>query len=317
MTRPQHLAPLALALLPCLASADEPAHGYQLEQLAGGGPYLTTTLSNGEFVGIGNLTIAHFAEDGTLIQELHVFPDSVGPSGIFVDPTETFVLACRDDGSTGGMYRVDLAGGPASLVTTFEAPSQVVFESSSSVLLVSGDGFGNWWLRRLDLQTGQATTKSTTFQGVTVSIDLDQAGNLYVAHAPGLAGNSGIERFAASVVGGPQLLAPKTGIVVQQGLDSLRALQVSPDGKTFYAVEAPSLEDARLLELRQQAEPRLMATIDWPQNVSSLQLRTPGAPGVGVFGQPVLSGELIYQTSPSGVYQRTRVTAVRGGLPIE
>ena len=307
-THTTRLAPLArtlaaLALIAPPAAADTAAPGYELEVLPGGGPYLTATLSSGEFIGLGNSTVARFAEDGTLLEELHDFGNFVGPSGIEIDPTETYALVCRDDGSITGTYRVDLTGGPTTFVTFFAA-SSLVIEPAGSILMSLTDGYSSWTIYRIDQNTGQASQKGVSFTGTNVSIDMDSSGNLYVAYEYLTSGY--VERFDAGQVAGPGLFQLGDGTIVADQLERPFGLAVSSDGRNYYTVDTEFFSDSHLVQLGKGGR-RVLARIDQTGFVFHLDLES-ATPSAQVVGGPRLPGAVIYQGKINGSWQRYQLT---------
>ncbi len=294
--RLQTLSTLAVLALAAPGAADTAGAGFSATDLPSGGPtYESVTLSNGDFVGIGDSTIVLFAPDGTPIRTLHTFMGVLPPEAIVVDPTETFVVASRSDGYSGGTYRVDLAGGPATYLS-FLGPSWMVFEGPDSVLGCVGNGFFNWSLFRLDVNTGAFTQKSAMFPAVNMPLGLDAAGNLYLSYEPGFTGNYVIERFPAAQVAGGGQLSPGEGTVVRTGFDILSDFAVTADGSTFFVAEIPALGVSRILASTSSVGHQELLRITPPEYVFDVQFRPGTAPAKFLAFQPATGGELVYQT---------------------
>ncbi len=288
------------------ASADEAAPGFLIEDLPGLGT--SVTLSNGDYVTVGGYGIWRYAEDGTFLEVLHSYSNFLFGTAIAVDPTETFVVASRDDGIWSDIYRVDLAGGPGTFLA-YPYLSDIVIEDQNTALIVTA---ASNWIYRLDLNTGNYDPKSDPLTGSVHAIALDAAGNLYVAH--GAYFDAYIERFDAAQVAGPGLLSlGGGGTLLYHGLEFVSALQVTPSGSAIYVAENPS-PDYRIAELRASSSRVLVTASD---AVRKLQLMAPSQPAQYLAGQPAFGGYLVYQPSPGGgSLSRKALLPTRRAFPV-
>ena len=313
--RVHSLTGLVLLSLSSPRWADDPATGFETEDLPDGPTLVCHTLSNGDWVALGNSSIALFAEDGTLIRVLHQFPDLVYASSIAVDPTETFAVVARGDGNIFETHRVDLAGGPATFLSFYTGTS-MVFEDQDHVLLAYTSGFTDWRIFRMNVSTGATTQKSEFFpSGAHFNFDLDAAGNLYVAHQVSGASDYAIYSYPPSVVQGPQRIVPADGVLVERGFEEIAELAVSPDGSTFYLGESDGLPRIERIGVwRPGSGPvRTLVDVSPPEFVFGFQRPSPTPPAEFLAFQPPSGGEIVYQTwsGSAPTYQRRALRPAR------
>lgn len=294
------LAALAAVLLVSPATADDPIAGFSVTDLPGGPTYITEVLSTGEFVGLGNSTVATFEEDGTLIQVLHSFGSFVPPAALAVDPTETFVIVSRSDGVNSGTYRVDLATGTTTFLS-FAEIAWPVFEDATHILFGASGGFLDWHVRRMDLTTGAVTQISEIYFSVLSPMAFDSLGRLYLAHDSDGDDDYTIERFSTAQLAGPALFAPGQGAVLHQGLDIPWDIELAPDDLTFFVAHGPSLSNDRITRFGpgpSQANDLVQVSVG--VDVRRVQFLPPTPPAQFRPYQPPTGGRVVYVTASGG-----------------
>ena len=297
---------LATLSLATALPADTPEPGFAVTDLPGGG--LTYTLGNGDYVSLGSVTVALYAEDGTLVRVLESFsPTSpVPPVSIVVDATETFTVFSRANGYVSGTYRVDLAGGPATWLSSelvyspeFEDPDQLIFSTTG--------GLGDWTVERMDLVTGAVSVVSETYFSVVSSLELDSAGNLYLAHDADNDDESVIERFTPAQIAGPGIFAPGQGTVVHRGLEIPWSLELAPDDQTFYVGHGPSLGLHRISRFGPEAGQVLeLLHLTNGEDVRTVQLLPGTSPAAYLPFQPPAGGRIVYAVLEASPYTHLR-----------
>jgi hypothetical protein len=302
---------LAVLSLAPVVMADEAAPGFVLEDLPG--TLVSVTLPGGDYVVMGTAGVIHYEEDGTLIQNLHFFSNVLFAAGIAVDPTATFVVACRDDGIWSETWRIDLDGGSANLVNSLSG-HDVVFLDQDTVLMTSSLSGGGAQVQRVDLVTGNYSAQTVPYSATISSIALDAAGNLYLTHDPHF-GRSTIERFDAAQLAGPGLLAPGGGTVLYSGLSNVQALQVSADGSTLFATESGFSADDKILQLHDGTS-SVLAVVS--QTSFHLQFVPHSQPAQYVAGQPAFGGYLVFHAKPvGGNWGRKALLPTRRAFPVK
>jgi hypothetical protein len=289
-----------LAALAAPLAADTPAPGFSSSVLPNGGPiYITVTLSNGQFVGVGKSSVRLFSPSGALIQVLHAFPwVAEYPVDVALDPSETFVVASIEGAfPAGGTYRVELTGGATQLGAG--AVTWIAFEDADTVLFSSVGFPSSWSLERMNVQTlawELVAEENSGFVGGPIAVD--PSGNLYV-FCDDFFGDSAadgtsfvVQRFLPSQFAVPGTLVLAEGTTVYQGSAFPADLSVSADGSTLFVAEEGRIVSVPL----GKGAPAELVSIDPAEDLRGIQF-LPGAPPAAFLAyQPPGGGDLVYQT---------------------
>lgn len=245
------LLPAATAAPLFAQSGDAPVPGYALTTLPVAaptnpdGPFgtifgLARTLANGDVITFDGETVARVQADGTPVATLAVLGGDYFPGAFAIDPSETFAIV--GESSNHDVFKVDLAGGGASLLTTLTNNFDAVFEDADHVVISAnlGGGFADNDLVRVNVQDGSTETLAQ-LDGPSGPVAFDAFGNLLYATQSLVGDPADVLLWTAAQVEAAVLTAtPLTELdafVLAGGFPGLADLVLDPDTGALYGAE--------------------------------------------------------------------------------
>jgi hypothetical protein len=297
---------LLVSALSASSAADELAPGFGAAPLADPISSSNFTLASGEFLAQGNNGLYLYAEDGTYLRTITTFVEFGGGLALAVDPSETKVVLSRYEEAT---FVVDLAGGPATVVS-YEVASFIAFEGATSALIATENSLGiSLDIRRIDLVTN---TTSLLVRGSFGPIARSDDGSLFVVHEQG---GGSIMRYSPEQLSSGSILTAQDGAVVLSGLGGsqhVHGLAVAPDRSSLYYSWGGFLGSPRqdLHRFREgDLAPELLLRVEGAKLFTLQWVRGAGTAEFLPF-QPAGGGAIVYTLLDGG-------TARRGALAPE
>ena len=199
------LAGLAPALFSAPSAQAVPEPGFALSALPYPGGMVTATLGNGDVLSWDGVKVLRSAPSGALLQTLATFAVPVYPSFVAVAPGESYAVI--GESSLGDLFRVNLAGGGAALLTNLFFNFDAKFEPGGQLVVsaaTQGWSTGNN-LVRVDPVSG-AETPIVHVDGPSGPLAFDPAGNLFYATQsplfPAPPGSTDVLFWSASLLDG-------------------------------------------------------------------------------------------------------------------
>jgi len=302
--------------LPALA-LDTPADGYELSALAYPTSGSVATLSNGDFVVFDGSTIDRYDASGAFQQNLVTLGGFVFSSFLIVDPSETFVVA--GESSNQEIFKVDLATGTTTPLTTLTFNYDAQFESANTIVVsAAAGGFGAPnEIHRVDTDTG-ATTLLATVPGPSGPVCVDAVGNVFYGtvdtNFPPPIGSTDVLRFAAASLTGAPVLDENDAIVAGSGFNGAGDLVCDPSTGDLYLAENDFVTGSNLIFRVGPTRATSEKLVDGTTFFTIGNLEFVGATGGAIFGpyQPDFGGTLRYTTTDFGsTNDRNRVRPAR------
>lgn len=298
--------------LPALA-LDTPADGYELSALAYPASGSVATLSNGDFVLFDGSTIDRYDASGAFQQNLVTLGGFVFSSFLILDPSETFVVA--GESSNQEIFKVDLATGVKTPLTTLTFNYDAQFESANTIVVsASAGGFGAPnEIHRVNTDTG-ASTLLATVAGPSGPVCVDAAGNVFYGTVdssfPPPVGSTDVLRWSAAALTGTPVLDESDAVVSGSGFNGAGDLVCDPSTGDVFLAENDFATGSNVIFRVGATRATSEQLVDGSTFFTIGNLEFVGATGGAIFGpyQPDFGGTLRYTTTDfGGTNDRNRV----------
>lgn len=303
-------------LTPNSTWADTPAPGYQVavESAAPGivvDPFgfgfdvtgIGATLSNGDLIEFDGLNLRRLDSSGALVQTYLTLASAVFPSFVSVAPDESIALA--GESSNGVIYKIELATGATTPLTSLGFNYDAAFFSANEVVVSAGDsGLGND-LIRVNTDTG-LTSPIANVSGFSGPVEVGGNGQIFY----GSTVQNDVLVFTATDVQSGMLLGDGDALVHSTGWDSVGYLEFDPLTKDLLLVEnAFGSAPAIYRVIGNKAGSELIASADSGLTIGKPQVFKGSAAATFESFQPSFGDRLVYQTTNFANSRIERFTA--------
>ncbi len=308
-SQPQSWLALALALS-SPAAADGPAPGFSSNPLPFSPPVfgVSATFDGGDVLTFDGEVMERVTVDGTRVQTYGTLASPVFASFAVIAPDESFAVV--GESSTGVLYRIDLASGSVSPLTSLTSNYDAVIDASGSIYVSAGTMPGMNDLFRVDSTTGDVDHVAQV-PGFSGPVDLDATGNLFlgIAQFP-----NRIVRYSPAQLAGGSLLSEADGVLVTTGWNGISYLLIDQETDNLFVVESDfvNFTDPPVVYRALSGKAFSEAVFVAPDSLFSfgkLELETDAShPAIFRAFQPELGGRLTVPVTDFGAFASERVS---------